>query len=107
MNRAFAEEQKAMSGLDTSSRHLLGQREDVTAAPWKVAQAGHKVRLLKLAWRNICEASIVHDVTTQSCMLTHACLVQTDCVSLKASRHATDCAECVILLCSSLQSTYV
>lgn len=52
MNRAFAEEQKAMSGMDTSSRHLLGQREDVTAAPWKVAQAGHKVRLLKVAWHN-------------------------------------------------------
>ena len=49
MNKAFAEEQKALSGMDTSSRHLLGQRQDVTAAPWNVAQAGHKVRPPKLA----------------------------------------------------------
>lgn len=49
MNRAFAEEQKPLSGMDTSSRHLLGQRQDVTAAPWNVAQAGHKVRAPKLA----------------------------------------------------------
>lgn len=50
MNKAFAEEQNTVSGMDTSSRHLLGQRQDVTAAPWNVAQAGHKVRLLDLAW---------------------------------------------------------
>ena len=43
MNKAFAEEQKTMSGMDTSSRHLMGQRQNVTAAPWNVAQAGHKV----------------------------------------------------------------
>ena len=49
MNRAFAEEQSTVSGMDTSSRHLLGQRQDVTAAPWSVAQAGHKVRLPNVA----------------------------------------------------------
>jgi hypothetical protein len=42
MNKAFAEQQK--SEADTESRHLLYQRQNVTAAPWNVAQAGHKVK---------------------------------------------------------------
>ena len=44
MNQAFAEERRGMSGMDASSRHLLGQRQNVTAAPWNVAREGHKVR---------------------------------------------------------------
>lgn len=44
MNQAFAEDQeKAVLESDTSSRRLMGQRQNATAAPWNVAQAGHKV----------------------------------------------------------------
>jgi hypothetical protein len=41
MNKAFAEQQKL---ADADSRHLLYQRQNVTSAPWNIAQAGHKVR---------------------------------------------------------------
>ena len=41
MNKAFAEEQK--SEVDADSRHLLYQRQNVTAAPWNIVEAGHKV----------------------------------------------------------------
>ncbi|CAL5226901.1 g9774 [Coccomyxa viridis] len=53
MNKAFAQEQKALSGMDTSSRHLLGQRQDVTAAPWNVAQAGHQFLAEHLRMRDV------------------------------------------------------
>ena len=43
MNQAFAEERRGISTMDTSSRHLLGQRQNATAAPWNVARAGHQV----------------------------------------------------------------